>query len=39
MKLNRQLNLNKDGIVDMWHPQRDVAAIDAKYTKEELAGA
>ncbi|EOI5718272.1 hypothetical protein ACMS1V_000186 [Cronobacter dublinensis] len=39
MELNRELKLNKDGIMDIRRPQRNVAAMDANYTKEELAGA
>ncbi|EOE6858093.1 lysis system i-spanin subunit Rz [Cronobacter dublinensis] len=39
MELNCELKPNKDGIMDTRHPQRDVAAMDANYTKEELAGA
>jgi len=33
-KVNRELNLAKDEIVDMQKRQRDVAALDAKYTQE-----
>ncbi|ELY2489684.1 lysis protein [Cronobacter sakazakii] len=33
-KANRELNLAKDTITDMQTRQRDVAALDAKYTKE-----
>ncbi len=33
-KVNRELNLAKDTITDMQTRQRDVAALDAKYTKE-----
>ncbi|ELQ6121957.1 lysis protein [Cronobacter sakazakii] len=33
-KVNRELNLAKDTIKDMETRQRDVAALDAKYTKE-----
>ncbi|EOI3556556.1 lysis protein [Cronobacter dublinensis] len=33
-KVNRELNLTKDTITDMQTRQRDVAALDAKYTKE-----
>ncbi|EOC1312724.1 lysis protein [Cronobacter turicensis] len=33
-KVNRELNLAKDDIKDMQRRQRDVAALDAKYTKE-----
>nr|WP_105625885.1 lysis protein [Cronobacter malonaticus] len=33
-KVNRELNLAKDTISDMQTRQRDVAALDAKYTKE-----
>ncbi|EOC0878221.1 lysis protein [Cronobacter malonaticus] len=33
-KVNRELNLAKDDIDDMQRRQRDVAALDAKYTKE-----
>ncbi|EOC1352617.1 lysis system i-spanin subunit Rz [Cronobacter dublinensis] len=39
MELNGELKLNKDGIMDIRRHQRDVAAMDANYTKEELAGA
>ncbi|EOC1277685.1 lysis protein [Cronobacter turicensis] len=38
MKVNRELNLAKDTITDMQTRQRDVAALDAKYT-QELADA
>ncbi|HAU5442620.1 TPA: lysis protein [Cronobacter sakazakii] len=37
-KVNRELNLAKDTIADMQTRQRDVAALDAKYT-QELADA
>ncbi|MDI7502034.1 lysis protein [Cronobacter dublinensis] len=37
-KVNRELNLAKDAIADMQTRQRDVAALDAKYT-QELADA
>lgn len=37
-KVNRELNLAKDTITDMQTRQRDVAALDAKYT-QELADA
>ncbi|AKE96473.1 lysis protein [Cronobacter sakazakii] len=37
-KVNRELNLAKDTIKDMQTRQRDVAALDAKYT-QELADA
>lgn len=37
-KVNRELNLAKDTISDMQTRQRDVAALDAKYT-QELADA
>ncbi|EOE6860046.1 lysis protein [Cronobacter dublinensis] len=37
-KVNRELNLAKDAITDMQTRQRDVAALDAKYT-QELADA
>ncbi|NCH03865.1 lysis protein [Cronobacter malonaticus] len=37
-KVNRELNLAKDTIRDMQTRQRDVAALDAKYT-QELADA
>ncbi|EOL8940744.1 lysis protein [Cronobacter dublinensis] len=37
-KVNRELNLAKDTITDMQTRQRDVAALDAKYT-QELANA
>ncbi len=37
-KVNRELNLAKDTIKDMETRQRDVAALDAKYT-QELADA
>ncbi|ELY3709798.1 lysis protein [Cronobacter sakazakii] len=37
-KANRELNLAKDTITDMQTRQRDVAALDAKYT-QELADA
>lgn len=37
-KVNRELNLAKDTITDMETRQRDVAALDAKYT-QELADA
>ncbi|HDK7347995.1 TPA: lysis protein [Cronobacter sakazakii] len=37
-KINRELNLAKDTISDMQTRQRDVAALDAKYT-QELADA
>lgn len=33
-EVNRELNLAKDTITDMQTRQRDVAALDAKYTKE-----
>lgn len=33
-KVNRELNLAKDDIKDMQRRQRDVAALDDKYTKE-----
>lgn len=33
-KVNRELNLAKDTISDMQTRQRDVAALDARYTKE-----
>ncbi|HDK7229014.1 TPA: lysis protein [Cronobacter sakazakii] len=33
-KVNRELNLAKDTIADMQTRQRDVAALDAKYTRE-----
>lgn len=33
-KVNHELKLAKDGIADMQKRQRDVAALDAKYTKE-----
>ncbi|EGL72828.1 hypothetical protein CSE899_09607, partial [Cronobacter sakazakii E899] len=33
-KVNRELNLAKDTIADMQTRQRDVAALDARYTKE-----
>ncbi|HDU8042131.1 TPA: lysis protein [Cronobacter sakazakii] len=33
-KVNRELKLAKDDIDDMQRRQRDVAALDAKYTKE-----
>ncbi|PUW06883.1 lysis protein [Cronobacter sakazakii] len=33
-KVNRELNLAKDTIKDMQTRQRDVAALDARYTKE-----
>ena len=33
-KVNRELKLAKDDIEDMQRRQRDVAALDAKYTKE-----
>ncbi len=33
-EVNRELNLAKDTISDMQTRQRDVAALDAKYTKE-----
>ncbi|ELY2490263.1 lysis protein [Cronobacter sakazakii] len=33
-RVNRELNLAKDTITDMQTRQRDVAALDAKYTKE-----
>ncbi|ELY5820532.1 lysis protein [Cronobacter dublinensis] len=33
-KVNRELKLAKDDIADMQKRQRDVAALDAKYTKE-----
>ncbi|ELY2812072.1 lysis protein [Cronobacter sakazakii] len=33
-KVNRELKLAKDDMADMQHRQRDVAAIDAKYTKD-----
>ncbi|EKK4082398.1 lysis protein [Cronobacter dublinensis] len=33
-KVNRELNLAKDTIADMQTRQRDVAALDAKYTQE-----
>ncbi|MDQ9189856.1 lysis protein [Cronobacter sakazakii] len=33
-KVNRELNLAKDTIKDMQTRQRDVAALDAKYTRE-----
>ncbi|ELQ6022268.1 lysis protein [Cronobacter turicensis] len=33
-KVNRELNLTKDTIADMQTRQRDVAALDAKYSKE-----
>ncbi|EOL9004675.1 lysis protein [Cronobacter turicensis] len=33
-KVNRELNLAKDTITDMQTRQRDVAALDAKYTRE-----
>ncbi|NUW63304.1 lysis protein [Cronobacter sakazakii] len=38
IKVNRELNLAKDTIADMKTRQRDVAALDAKYT-QELADA
>ncbi|MDT3604176.1 lysis protein [Cronobacter dublinensis] len=34
IELNRELKLAKDGIADMQRRQHDVAALDAKYTKE-----
>ncbi|EOL8988448.1 lysis protein [Cronobacter dublinensis] len=34
IKVNRELKLAKDDIDDMQRRQRDVAALDAKYTKE-----
>lgn len=34
IKLNRELKLAKDDIADMQKRQRDVAALDAKYTQE-----
>ncbi|EOE5505718.1 lysis protein [Cronobacter sakazakii] len=37
-RVNRELNLAKDTITDMQTRQRDVAALDAKYT-QELADA
>ncbi|PRC65793.1 lysis protein [Cronobacter sakazakii] len=37
-KVNRELNLIKDDMADMQRRQRDVAALDAKYT-EDLADA
>ncbi|ELQ6160068.1 lysis protein [Cronobacter dublinensis] len=37
-EVNRELNLAKDAIADMQTRQRDVAALDAKYT-QELADA
>ncbi|MDI7502472.1 lysis protein [Cronobacter dublinensis] len=33
-RVNRELKLAKDDIDDMKHRQRDVAALDAKYTKD-----
>ena len=33
-KVNRELKLAKDDIADMQQRQRDVAALDAKYTKD-----
>lgn len=33
-EVNRELNLAKDAITDMQTRQRDVAALDAKYTQE-----
>ncbi|WP_051640508.1 lysis protein [Siccibacter colletis] len=33
-KVNHELKLAKDGVADMQKRQRDVAALDAKYTKE-----
>ncbi|EOC0436261.1 lysis protein [Cronobacter dublinensis] len=33
-KVNRELKLAKDDIDDMKHRQRDVAALDAKYTRD-----